>query len=95
MPKKRRMHRTKRTARRMVRHTRPLSKFTIVANNLLLFIALALVSLVLTKVLTSDSLLNQLFIVMAMVFGFISVAFFITLLILIVMKLAARKKKRR
>jgi len=98
MAKKRRTKRAKTHSRRVVRHSvrhvMPLSRFTVVANNLLLFIALSLVSLVLTKFL-NGGFLTELFSVMAMVFGFIAVAFLITLLVLVAMKLVARKKKRR
>jgi small-conductance mechanosensitive channel len=92
MAKKRRV---RKSSRRIVRKkTKSVSKFSIVANNLLLFIALALVSLVLTRFLANNFLTN-LFAVMAMVFGVISVAFLITLLVLFVMRAAYRRKKRR
>ncbi len=65
-------------------------KITIVINNLLLFVALSLVSFVLYRFLQNDILVN-LFQAMSMIFGFVSVAFLITLLVLIIMKFARKK----
>jgi hypothetical protein len=64
---------------------------SLILNNLLLFIALALVSFVLYRFLTND-LLKNLFQVMSMVFGFVSVAFLISLLVLVIIKFASKKK---
>jgi hypothetical protein len=66
------------------------NKTLIVINNLLLFVALFLVSFVLSRFLQNETLIN-LFQVMAMIFGFVSVAFLITLLILLIMKVAKKK----
>ncbi len=66
-------------------------KITLVVNNLLLFIALSLVSFVLYRFLQNDVLVN-LFFVLATVFGFVSVAFLITLLTLLVVKFVSKKK---
>ena len=65
-------------------------KITIVLNNLLLFVALSLVSFVLFRFLQND-ILVKLFYAMSMVFGSVSVAFLITLLILLVMKIIRKK----
>jgi hypothetical protein len=63
----------------------------LIVKNLLLFIALSLVSLVLSRFLQSELLVN-LFYVMAMVFGFVSVAFLIYLLVLWVIELVSKKR---
>lgn len=65
-------------------------KITIVLNNLLLFIALSLVSFVLYKFLQNAFLVN-LFFIMSVVFGFVSVGFLITLLILFIIKLIKKR----
>ncbi len=65
-------------------------KITLVVNNLLLFIALSLVSFVLYRFLQNDLLVN-LFQIMAMIFGFVSVAFLITLLVLVIMKMVKKR----
>jgi len=65
-------------------------KITIVLNNLLLFVALSLVSFVLYRFLQNDILVN-LFYAMSMIFGFVAVGFLITLLILFVMKTVKKK----
>jgi hypothetical protein len=64
---------------------------TLIVNNLLLFVALCLVSFVLYKFLGNE-FLKSLFQVMAMVFGFVSVAFLICLLVLVIMKFVSKKK---
>jgi hypothetical protein len=63
----------------------------LIVNNLLLFVALSLVSFVLYRFLPND-LLKNLFYVMAMVFGFVSIAFLISLLVLVIMKFVYKKK---
>jgi hypothetical protein len=63
----------------------------LIVSNLLLFVALFLVSLILYSFLGND-FLKSLFQVMTMVFGFVSVAFLITFLVLIIMKLVSKKK---
>ena len=65
-------------------------KIAIVLNNLLLFVALSLVSFVLYRFLQNELLVN-LFFVMSMVFGFVGVAFLITLLILLIIKVVKKK----
>ena len=65
-------------------------RITIILNNLLLFVALSLVSFVFYKFLQND-ILQNLFYVMSMVFGFVSVAFLITLLVLVIMKVVKKK----
>ncbi len=65
-------------------------KIAVVLNNLLLFVALSLVSFVLYRFLQNELLVN-LFFVMSMVFGFVSVAFLITLLILFIIKFVKKK----
>ena len=65
-------------------------KIAIVLNNLLLFVALSLVSFVLYSFLQNELLVN-LFFVMSMVFGFVGVAFLIALLVLLVLKLVKKK----
>ena len=65
------------------------AKIRIVLNNLLLFVALSLVSFVLFRFLQNDILVN-LFYVMSMVFGFVSIGFLITLLVLLFMKVVKK-----
>lgn len=66
------------------------NKISITVNNLLLFIALSLVSLVLYRFI-SATLMKDLFQVMAIVFGFVSVAFLITLIALYLIKTFGKK----
>jgi len=61
------------------------NKISLVVYNLLLFLALCLVSLLLYKF-VRNSFLNDLFFVMTMAFGFIVVSFLILLLILFIIK---------
>ena len=63
----------------------PKSKIKLVVNNLLFFVALCLVSLVLYRFVKNIILMN-LFSVMAMIFGFVAVAFLIALLVLLIRK---------
>ncbi len=65
-------------------------KIALVINNLLLFVALSLVSFVLYRFLQNEVLTN-LFFVMSMIFGFVSVGFLITFLILLIMKLVKKR----
>jgi len=67
-------------------------KISLVINNLLLFVALSLVSFVLYRFLQNDILVN-LFFVLATVFGFVSLAFLITLLILLIMKIVYKRRR--
>ena len=61
------------------------NKVKLVVNNLLFFVALSLVALVLYRFVKNIILMN-LFSVMAMIFGFVAVAFFIALLVLLIKK---------
>jgi hypothetical protein len=63
----------------------------LIINNLLLFVALSLVSFVLYRFLNNE-LLKNLFQVMSMVFGFVSVAFLITFLVLIIIRFISKRK---
>ncbi|PIN77204.1 hypothetical protein COV15_02845 [Candidatus Woesearchaeota archaeon CG10_big_fil_rev_8_21_14_0_10_34_12] len=70
-------------------------KIQLVINNLLLFIALSLVSFALYRFvpkLIPNDFLTELFSVMAMVFGFVASGFLIVLLILLIMKMISSKK---
>lgn len=93
--RKRVVRKTRRGSRRVSRsHKNDAQKrIAVVINNLLLFIALSLVSFVLFRFLQNDFLIN-LFQVMAMVFGFVAVGFLITLLILIILKAVSKKGRR-
>jgi hypothetical protein len=64
-------------------------KFGIVFRNLILFVLLSLISYILYLVSESDVFTN-LFYLLWIVFGFISVAFFIALLVLLFLKLIKR-----
>jgi hypothetical protein len=65
-------------------------KLTVVINNLLLFVALSLVSFVLYRFLQNE-ILKNLFNVMSMVFGFVSVAFLIALLVLLILRTVKKR----
>jgi len=81
--------RAKRANRKSVRKSSPIAgnkrKISVLLNNLLLFIALSLVSLVLTKFSTNIFFVN-LFSVLTIVFGFIAVAFLIVFLVLLLVR---------
>ena len=64
-------------------------KISVLLNNLLLFIALSLVSLVLTQF-SSTAFFVNLFSVLTIVFGFIAVAFFIVFLVLLLLRFLKR-----
>jgi DMSO/TMAO reductase YedYZ heme-binding membrane subunit len=67
-------------------------KITIVLNNFLLFVALALVSSIFGFVgFIQNEILVNLFQVMSTIFGFVALAFLITLLILVIMKILKKK----
>jgi len=91
--KKRTVRRTKRKVSRRVssRKGDMKKKIKVVISNLLLFVALSLVSFVLYRFLQNEILVN-LFQVMSMIFGFVSVAFLITLLVLVIMKVVKKKR---
>lgn len=92
-----RKKRVKRIVRKKVRRVKSRAqkfnvknKIALVVNNLLLFIALSLVSLVLYRYIQNEFLVN-LFQVMAIIFGFIAIGFLIAFIILAVMKLVSKK----
>jgi len=97
MARKKRVRRTRRVSRK-VSHSRSFNfgggnvkkKISLVINNLLLFVALSLVSFVLYNFLQNEILTN-LFLVMAMIFGFVAVGFLITLLILFIIKMIKKR----
>lgn len=100
MAKKKRMKRTatkksrksvKKSFSKYKRATSISDKIKLVVNNLLLFIALSLVSFVLYRFI-ENKFLNDLFFVIAIVFGFIGAGFLIVLLILAIMKLISKKR---
>jgi len=80
---KKRVKRTKKS----VGNSSPMKKrkVSVLLNNLLLFIALALVSLVLTEF-SSNIFFVNLFSVLTIVFGFIAVAFLIVFLVLLLVR---------
>lgn len=67
------------------------NRIMMVFNNLLLFIALSLVSFVLYRYVQNDFLTNF-FLVISMVFGFVAVGFLVALVILLIMKSVSKKK---
>ncbi|VVB84090.1 Uncharacterised protein [uncultured archaeon] len=91
MVRKKRARKTARRAKRArISSSKYSNNFKLVLHNLFLFIALSFVSWIFFKLVTND-ILDNLFQVMAMVFGFIAVGLFIALLVLIISK--AIKKK--
>ena len=95
MAKRKRVKRhSKKISRKKVPNLRFLDtkkKFKIVFQQLLLFIALALVSLVLYRFIDNE-FLASLFFVMTLVFSFVAVGFLIVLLILVVIKFISKKR---
>ncbi|MDD5700068.1 MAG: hypothetical protein PHH00_02660 [Candidatus Nanoarchaeia archaeon] len=63
----------------------------IVLNNLIVFFILFLISLILYEVLQSE-VLNNLFFIFMLGFGFISVAFLITLVVFLFLKLLQKRR---
>jgi hypothetical protein len=87
---KKRAKRASRKSARKVHHAPGKSrKISVLLNNLLLFIALSLVSLVLTQFSSTDFFF-KLFSVLTIVFGFIAVAFFIVFLVLLLLRFLKR-----
>jgi len=84
---KKRMKRAKRSSKSFEPRKR---KISVLLNNLLLFIALSLVSLVLTQFSSSAFFIN-LFSVLTIVFGFIALAFLIVFLVLILIRALSKK----
>ncbi|MFA5071591.1 MAG: hypothetical protein WC511_04490 [Candidatus Pacearchaeota archaeon] len=74
-------------AKKSAKNSSPMKKrkVSVLLNNLLLFIALSLVSLVLTEF-SSNVLFVNLFSVLTIVFGFIAVAFLIVFLVLLLVR---------
>jgi hypothetical protein len=89
--KRRKARKSARVSRRNSQNLSSRKKIWVVLNNLLLFVALSLISYVLTRFLT-NAFLVDLFSVTAMVFGFVAAGFLITLVVLLI--LSALKKKR-
>ena len=81
---KRKIKAVKKTRKRLTRASP--RKIGLVVKNLVLFVILAVASYLLYNVTTPDSILNNLFFLLAIVLGFISLAFLIVLLILLIMK---------
>ncbi|HTZ41658.1 MAG TPA: hypothetical protein VMC07_00410 [Candidatus Omnitrophota bacterium] len=96
MPKKRgrkASHRKVRRARQSVSPSRSVSKnVKIVFTNLLIFFALFLVSLALSIWVFPAGVFNSLFFIFMLGFGFISIAFLITLVIFLFLKLFQRRR---
>lgn len=87
MAKKKRAGKTKKTGSRLEKIQ---SKFNLVLRNLLLFIALSLVSLVLYVYFPSLNVLSMLFQIMAIVFGFVAIALLITFLVLWILRIVRK-----
>ena len=79
MPKK------KRVVARISRARSIQNRFTLAWKNLILFLVLFMISLVVYK-LSSDSLLINLFGLLSIVLGFLTLAFFIVLVVLYILK---------
>lgn len=74
----------KKTKKRLTRASS--RKVGLVVKNLVLFVILAVASYLLYNITTTDTILNNLFYLLAIILGFVSLAFLIVLLILLVMK---------
>lgn len=81
---KKRSKAVKKTNKRLTRASS--KKIGFVVKNLILFVVIAVASYLLYNVTTSDTILNNLFFLLGIITGFISLAFLIVLLILLVMK---------
>ncbi len=92
MARKKRARRVRRSSRRAARSSRSDIKksISVVLNQLLLFVALSLVSFVLYRFL-QNAFLVSLFEVMAMIFGFVAVGFLVTLLVLLIIKIVRKR----
>jgi len=86
MAKKKRATKTKRTGSRF---SSLQNKIPLVVKNLFLFVGLAVVSFILFSLVKNDFLM-RFFNITTMVFGFVSVAFLIVLLVLWIMKFVKR-----
>jgi hypothetical protein len=91
MARKKRVKKTRRTAPKRRKFFEPRDKVRLVFNNLILFIVLTIVSLAAFNIVTNSILVNV-FQIMIIAFGFISVGFLIALLVLLIMK-SVRKSK--
>jgi K+-sensing histidine kinase KdpD len=91
MARKKRVKKTRRSAPRPKKTSQPRDKVKIVFNNLLFFAILTIISLVLFNVVSNNILVN-LFQIMVIAFGFISVGLLIALLVLLIIR-AVRKSK--
>jgi K+-sensing histidine kinase KdpD len=96
MPRKRGRRITSRRTKTRSRARRNVSRsiqsnIRIVLTNLIVFAVLFLISLILWSLLQSNITLQNLFFVFAMGFGVISVAFLITLVVFLFMKLFQKK----
>jgi preprotein translocase subunit Sec63 len=81
---KRKSRAVKKTKKRLTRASS--RKVGLVVKNLVLFVILAVASYLLYNVTTLDTIYNNLFYLLAIILGFVSLAFLIVLLILLVMK---------
>jgi hypothetical protein len=97
--KKRSVHKVskkapRRTVSKKTRTSKPVvrSRVGLVLKNLIVFLALALVSFISSFILVSE-VLKRLLIFLALVFVFLSVAFLIVLLVLLILRSIKTKKK--
>jgi polyferredoxin len=85
MVKKRvRKKRTKKSVKRVVRSSK--RKINLAFKNLVLFVVLSFITFLLYNFLSNDLLVN-LFLLLAIIFGFVAVAFLIVLLVFLVLRI--------
>jgi hypothetical protein len=91
MVRKKRVKRARRNVSKRKKISEPRNKIKLVFNNLLLFVILTIVSLVAFSLVTNTILVN-LFQVMVIAFGFISVGLLIAFLVLLIVKAVKNSK---
>lgn len=90
MARKKRAAKTRKSRKSSSRLVNFRNKMPLVVKNLLLFIALSLVSLVLWRFVPNANIITDLFYIMAIAFGFVAVALLITLLVLWILKVVKK-----
>jgi hypothetical protein len=91
MVRKKRVKKTRKSAPRPSRTSKPRDKVKLVFNNLLLFVILTVISLILFNI-VSNMILVNLFQIMVIAFGFISVGLLVALIVLLILRTVKKSK---
>jgi predicted neutral ceramidase superfamily lipid hydrolase len=94
MARKKIVKRTSKKISRKIKSSEPRNKIKLVFNNLILFIALSIISLIIFNF-VSNSILVNLFQIMIISFGFISASLLIALLILLIIKMVREGNRKK